>query len=156
MSVCRGGILGLGETITDRLRMLEIISSFNPQPESVPINSLMPMPGTPLAENPQVDPFDLVRMIAVARIAIPKAKIRLSAGRTRLSDETQALCFFAGANSIFYGDKLLTAKNPAVEKDRALLTKLGLSTLAPNPSLSAPQTDEAIPASPACAGAGCC
>ena len=156
MSVCCGGILGLGETITDRLRMLEIISSFNPQPESVPINSLMPMPGTPLAENPQVDPFDLVRMIAVARIAIPKAKIRLSAGRTRLSDETQALCFFAGANSIFYGDKLLTAKNPAVEKDRALLSKLGLSTLAPNPSLQAPEADCELPSSPACAGAGCC
>jgi biotin synthase len=156
MSVCCGGILGLGETITDRLRMLEVISSFNPQPESVPINSLMPMPGTPLAENPQVDPFDLVRMIAVARIAIPKAKIRLSAGRTRLSDETQALCFFAGANSIFYGEKLLTAKNPSVEKDRALLSKLGLSTLAPNPSMSAPEADHEAPASPACAGAGCC
>lgn len=156
MSVCCGGILGLGETITDRLRMLEVISSFNPQPESVPINSLMPMPGTPLAENPQVDPFDLVRMIAVTRIAIPKAKVRLSAGRTRLSDETQAMCFFAGANSIFYGDKLLTAKNPSVEKDRALLTKLGLSTLAPNPSLEAPAADCGLPASPACAGAGCC
>jgi biotin synthase len=156
MSVCCGGILGLGETITDRLRMLEVISSFNPQPESVPINSLMPMPGTPLAENPQVDPFDLVRMIAVARIAMPKAKIRLSAGRTRLSDETQALCFFAGANSIFYGDKLLTAKNPSVEKDRALLSKLGLATLAPNPSMEAPEADCELPQSPACAGAGCC
>jgi biotin synthase len=156
MSVCCGGILGLGETITDRLRMLEVISSFNPQPESVPINSLMPMPGTPLAENPQVDPFDLVRMIAVTRIAIPKAKVRLSAGRTRLSDETQAMCFFAGANSIFYGDKLLTAKNPSVEKDRALLAKLGLSTLAPNPALEAPEADCGLPASPACAGSGCC
>lgn len=155
MSVCCGGILGLGETITDRLRLLEVISSFNPQPESVPINSLMPMPGTPMAENPQVDPFDLVRMIAVTRIAIPKAKVRLSAGRTRLSDETQALCFFAGANSIFYGDKLLTAKNPSVEKDRALLSKLGLSTLAPNPSMEAPEADCDAPASPACAGAGC-
>ncbi|MBC7979775.1 MAG: biotin synthase, partial [Armatimonadetes bacterium] len=131
MSVCCGGILGLGETITDRLRMLEIISNFDPQPESVPINSLMPMPGTPLAENPQVDTFDIVRMIAVTRIAIPKAKVRLSAGRNRLSDEAQTLCFFAGANSIFYGDKLLTAKNPSVEKDRILLAKLGLSPLAP-------------------------
>ncbi len=156
MSVCCGGILGLGETITDRLRMLEVISGFNPQPESVPINSLMPMPGTPLAENPQVDPFDLVRMIAVSRIAIPKAKIRLSAGRTRLSDETQALCFFAGANSIFYGDKLLTASNPAVEKDRALLAKLGLATLAPNPSLAPPPADAAMPAAPARVGSGCC
>ncbi|MFD0894662.1 biotin synthase BioB [Luteolibacter ambystomatis] len=159
MSVCCGGILGLGETIDDRLKMLEVISSFNPQPESVPINSLMPMPGTPLAENPQVDPLDLARMIAVTRIAIPKAKVRLSAGRTRLSDEAQALCFFAGANSIFYGDKLLTAKNPAVEKDRALLSKLGLGTLAPNPALTAPEADPEQPLSPACetgSHCGCC
>jgi biotin synthase len=151
MSVCCGGILGLGETMTDRLRLLEILSNFNPPPESVPINSLMPMPGTPLAENDALDPFDLVRMIAIARIAIPKAKVRLSAGRTRLSDETQALCFFAGANSIFYGEKLLTAKNPAVEKDRALLAKLGLSTLAPNPAMDAPAADPGLPAQPACA-----
>jgi len=149
MSVCCGGILGLGETLTDRLRLLEILSNFNPPPESVPINSLMPMPGTPLAENDAPDPFDLVRMIALARIAIPKAKVRLSAGRTRLTDETQALCFFAGANSIFYGEKLLTAKNPAVEKDRALLAKLGLSTLAPNPAMDAPAADPERPAQPA-------
>ncbi len=159
MSVCCGGILGLGETIDDRLKMLEIISEFNPQPESVPINSLMPMPGTPLDGAAPVDSFDLVRMIAVTRIAIPKAKVRLSAGRTRLSDETQALCFFAGANSIFYGDKLLTAKNPAVEKDRSLLVKLGLGALAPNPSLQAPGADGERPLSPACAveeaGCGC-
>jgi biotin synthase len=143
MSVCCGGILGLGETIQDRLRMLEIISSFDPQPESVPINALMPMPGTPLAESQQVDGIDIARMIALTRIAIPKAKVRLSAGRTRLSDEAQALCFFAGANSIFYGDKLLTAKNPSVEKDQALLAKLGLSTLAPFSSdLSACQATE--------------
>ncbi|MCU0752001.1 MAG: biotin synthase BioB [Akkermansiaceae bacterium] len=149
ISVCCGGILGLSETITDRLRLLEVISNFNPQPESVPINSLMPMPGTPLAENPQVDPFDLVRMIACARIAVPGAKVRLSAGRTRLSDEIQALCFYAGANSIFYGEKLLTAENPEAEKDRALLAKLGLQTLEPNPSLAAPQADPFSPASPA-------
>lgn len=159
MSVCCGGILGLGESTDDRLKMLEVISEFNPQPESVPINSLMPMPGTPLAESQSVDAFDVVRMIAVTRIAVPKAKVRLSAGRTRMSDETQALCFFAGANSIFYGDKLLTAKNPAVEKDRALLAKLGLGTLAPNPSLEAPGCDEERPLSPACAveetGCGC-
>ena len=156
MSVCCGGILGISETITDRLRMLEVISSFNPQPESVPINSLMPMPGTPLADNPQVDPFDLVRMIACARIAVPRAKVRLSAGRTRLSDETQALCFYAGANSIFYGDKLLTADNPEAGKDRELLKKLGLATLAPDPSLEAPETDHALPASPCRAATGCC
>ena len=152
MSVCCGGILGLGETTDDRLKMLEVISEFNPQPESVPINSLMPMPGTPLEGSNAVDVFDLVRMIAVTRIAVPRAKVRLSAGRTRMSDETQALCYFAGANSIFYGDKLLTAKNPAVEKDRALLAKLGLGTLAPNPALAAPETEDERPLSPACCG----
>jgi biotin synthase len=154
MAVCCGGILGISETITDRLRLLEVISSFNPQPESVPINSLMPMPGTPLANNPQVDPFDLVRMIACARIAVPGAKVRLSAGRTRLADETQALCFFAGANSIFYGDKLLTASNPEASKDLALLKKLGLATLAPDPALAVPATDHTRAASP-CGAAGC-
>jgi biotin synthase len=152
MSVCCGGILGLGETIEDRLKMLEVISNFNPQPESIPVNALMPMPGTPLAENPQVDPLDLVRMIAVTRIAVPKAKVRLSAGRTCLSEEAQALCFYAGANSIFYGDKLLTAKNPAVEKDRALLGKLGLATLAPQPEMEAPACDEEQALSPSCCG----
>jgi biotin synthase len=156
MSVCCGGILGISETITDRLRLLEVISSFNPQPESVPINSLMPMPGTPLANNPQVDPFDLVRMIACTRIAVPRAKVRLSAGRTRLSDETQALCFYAGANSIFYGDKLLTADNPEAGKDRELLAKLGLDTLEPNPSLEAPAIDQELAASPCCSTSSCC
>ncbi|MGA0845284.1 MAG: biotin synthase BioB, partial [Luteolibacter sp.] len=148
ISVCCGGILGLSETITDRLRLLEVISNFNPQPESVPINSLMPMPGTPLADSPQVDPFDLVRMIACARIAVPGAKVRLSAGRTRLSDEIQALCFFAGANSIFYGEKLLTADNPEMENDRKLLAKLGLATLEPDPAMSAPEINSAAPACP--------
>ncbi len=148
ISVCCGGILGLSETITDRLRMLEVISNFNPQPESVPINSLMPMPGTPLAENPQVDPFDLVRMIACARISVPGAKVRLSAGRTRLSDEVQALCFYAGANSIFYGEKLLTADNPEAEKDLALLAKLGLQTLQPDRTIQAPERDPNQPALP--------
>ena len=130
--------------------MLEVISNFNPQPESIPINALMPMPGTPLAENSQVDPLDLVRMIAVTRIAVPKAKVRLSAGRTMLSDEAQSLCFFAGANSIFYGDKLLTAKNPAVEKDRNLLAKLGLGTQLPNPEMAAPACDPTQESAPAC------
>lgn len=150
MSVCCGGILGLGETIEDRLKMLEVISGFNPQPESIPINALMPMPGTPLAENQQVDPLDLVRMIAVTRIAVPKAKVRLSAGRTMLTEEAQTLCFYAGANSIFYGDKLLTAKNPAVEKDRNLLTKLGLGAQAPDPAMDAPCCDSTQAASPCC------
>src|SRR5881409_452721 len=126
MSVCCGGIIGMGETEADRLRMLEVLSNFNPAPDSVPINCLMPMPGTPLAEQPPVDIFELVRLVAVTRIALPKARVRLAAGRTRISREGQALCFFAGANSIFYGDKLLTAKNPAADVDVVLLRELGL------------------------------
>jgi biotin synthase len=126
MSVCCGGIIGMGESETDRLRMLEVLSNFAPPPESVPINCLMAIPGTPLADQPPVDIFELVRLIAVTRIALPKARVRLAAGRTRISREGQALCFFAGANSIFYGDKLLTAKNPAADVDVALLRELGL------------------------------
>ena len=126
MSVCCGGIIGMGETEIDRLRLLEVLSSFDPAPESVPINCLMAMPGTPLAEQAPVDIFELVRLIAVTRIALPRARVRLAAGRTRLSREGQALCFFAGANSIFYGDKLLTAKNPAADVDVTLLRELGL------------------------------
>lgn len=148
MSICCGGILGLGETTEDRLKMLEVISGFNPQPESVPINSLMPMPGTPLAEKQGVDVFELVRIIALARLAVPRAKVRLSAGRTQLSEEAQALCFFAGANSIFYGDKLLTAKNPAIEKDLALIDRLGMKPQEPNRKLEAPDSDESRPAKP--------
>jgi biotin synthase len=105
---------------------VEVLSNFDPQPDSVPINCLMPMPGTPLADQAPVDIFALVRLIAVTRIALPKARVRLAAGRTRLSPEGQALCFFAGANSIFYGDKLLTAENPAADVDVALLRELGL------------------------------
>jgi biotin synthase len=126
MSVCCGGIIGMGETETDRLKMLEVLTNFDPAPESVPINCLMPMPGTPLDEQPPVDIFQLVRLIATTRIALPRAKVRLSAGRTRLTREGQALCFYAGANSIFYGDKLLTAANPGVDDDRALLDELNL------------------------------
>lgn len=126
MSVCCGGIIGLGESEDDRLRMLEILSSFDPLPESVPINCLMPMPGTPLAAQPPVDIFELVRLVAVTRIALPRARVRLAAGRARMTREGQALCFFAGANSIFYGDKLLTAKNPAADADVQLLRELGL------------------------------
>ncbi len=126
MSVCSGGIIGMGETIVDRLKMLETLSSLTPQPESVPINCLMAMPGTPLENQPPVDIFELVRLVAVTRIAVPKAKVRLSAGRSRVTPEGQALCFFAGANSIFYGDKLLTANNPGQDDDLALLAKLNL------------------------------
>jgi biotin synthase len=126
MSVCSGGIIGMGESIDDRLHMIEVLSELAPQPESVPINCLMPMPGTPLADQPPVDIFEIVRLIGVTRIALPRARVRLAAGRTRLTREGQALCFFAGSNSIFYGDKLLTAKNPAVDVDVALLGELGL------------------------------
>jgi biotin synthase len=126
MSVCCGGIIGMGESEAERLRMLEVLSNFDPAPDSVPINCLMPMPGTPLAEQPPVDIFELVRLVAVTRIALPKARVRLAAGRTRISREGQALFFFAGANSIFYGDKLLTAKNPAADVDVGLLRELGL------------------------------
>ncbi|NOX98518.1 MAG: biotin synthase BioB [Verrucomicrobia bacterium] len=149
MSVCCGGILGMGESETDRLRMLEVLSNFNPPPESVPINALMPMPGTPLEGASPIDSFDLVRMIALARIAVPKSRVRLSAGRTGLSDEAQALCFFAGANSIFYGDKLLTAENPQSSKDVVLLKKLGLSSQSPNPDLMPPSAVANLPLDPA-------
>jgi biotin synthase len=126
MDVCCGGIIGLGESVEDRLKMLEVLTNFEPAPESVPINCLMSMPGTPLEGQPAVDVFELVRLIATTRLALPHSKVRLSAGRTRLSKEAQALCFFAGANSIFYGDKLLTAGNPGVEADRALFEELDL------------------------------
>jgi biotin synthase len=135
MSVCCGGIVGMGESAEDRLRMLEVLSNFDPPPESVPINCLMTMPGTPLADQPPIDIFQLVRLIALTRLAIPRARVRLAAGRTRLSREGQALCFFAGANSIFYGDKLLTAANPAADADVALLRELGLQ-IQPNETAS--------------------
>ncbi len=131
MSVCCGGIIGMGESEDDRLRMLEVLCSFDPPPESVPINCLVPMPGTPLENCEPVDTFELVRLIATTRIALPGAKVRLSAGRNRLSREGQALCYFAGANSIFYGDKLLTASNPASDADKDLLRTLDLQPQLP-------------------------
>ena len=135
---------------------MEVLSEFNPQPESVPINSLMAMKGTPLEDNENVDTFSLIRMIALTRIAIPGAKVRLSAGRTQMSRETQALCYFAGANSIFYGDKLLTAANPRANEDMELLRELGLAPQAPNPAMEAPEADASKPLYPACgAAAGC-
>jgi biotin synthase len=126
MDVCCGGIIGMGETELDRLKMLEVLTNFDPTPESVPINCLMPMEGTPMEDQFAVDVFELVRLVATTRIVLPKARVRLSAGRTRLSKEGQALCFFAGANSIFYGDKLLTAKNPGADTDRQLFEELDL------------------------------
>jgi biotin synthase len=152
MSVCCGGILGLGEGVEDRLKMLETLSGFNPPPESVPINTLMPIKGTPMQDNEPVDVFSLVRMIACTRIAIPKAKVRLSAGRYSLSKEAQALCYFAGANSIFYGDKLLTTANPRANEDMKLLEELGLVPQSPNPELKPPATEEGRPLMPCLAG----
>ena len=142
MSVCCGGIIGLGESVEDRLRMLEVLTGFEPPPESVPINCLMAMPGTPLENQPPVDVFELVRLVATTRIVLPRSKVRLSAGRTRLTREAQALCFFAGANSIFYGNKLLTAQNPEADADRELLVELGLAPQAPFSEASLPVVEK--------------
>jgi len=127
LSLCCGGIIGMGESVEDRLRMLEVLAQFEPPPDSVPINCLVPMPGTPLAGEKPVDVFEVVRLIATTRIALPRSKVRLAAGRKTLSREAQALCFFAGANSIFFGEKLLTADNPSVDEDLQLLAELGLA-----------------------------
>jgi biotin synthase len=126
IKVCCGGIVGMGEARTDRAGMLMTLATLDPHPESVPINLLVPIEGTPLGRTPPLDPFELVRTIAVARILMPGAYVRLSAGRRSLTDEAQALCFHAGANSIFYGDRLLTTDNPDHEKDLALFDRLGL------------------------------
>jgi biotin synthase len=126
MKVCCGGIVGMGETVRDRARMLQTLANLPQHPESVPINQLVQVPGTPLAGRAPIDPLDFVRTIAVARIVMPKSYVRLSAGREQMSDELQALAFLAGANSIFYGEKLLTTGNPDVEHDRALLARLGI------------------------------
>ncbi|MBE9029599.1 biotin synthase BioB [filamentous cyanobacterium LEGE 11480] len=126
ISVCCGGIVGLGETEDDRLEMLQVLTGLDPQPESIPINRLIPIEGTPLEDAPAVDPLEIVRMIATTRIVFPKAMVRLSAGRTEMSDELQAMCFLAGANSIFTGDVLLTAANPSRSHDAQLLDKLGM------------------------------
>jgi biotin synthase len=128
LGVCCGGIIGLGESEMDRLRMLEMLASFNPPPESVPINCLVPIAGTPLENLPPVDVFALVRLVATTRIMLGHTRVRLSAGRSRLSREAQALCFFAGANSIFFGERLLTAENPEADADLSLLAELGLSS----------------------------
>ena len=137
ISLCCGGILGLGEQQQDRLRLLEVVSSFPSPPESFPINVLIPIPGTPLGEStPEPpDPLDLLRMVALARIALPKTRVRLSAGREHLSAEAQLLCFYAGANSLFYGDKLLTANNSSIEEDKRLLERAGLRPELPNAAL---------------------
>lgn len=138
LSVCCGGIIGLGESVADRLKMLAVLAQFDPPPESVPINCLVPIPGTPLEEQPPVDVFELVRLIATARITFPAAKVRLSAGRQQLSREAQALCFYAGANSIFYGNKLLTTGNPESNADLQLLADLGFQPQAPYTTVPKP------------------
>lgn len=129
ISVCCGGIVGMGEAPVHRAGLIAQLANMDPYPESVPINSLVRVPGTPLADSEPVDPLDFVRMIAVARITMPKARVRLSAGRQQLGEAVQTLCFMAGANSIFYGDKLLVTGNPDVEADNHLLQKLGLQTV---------------------------
>jgi biotin synthase len=130
IKVCSGGILGMGETAEDRVDMLVTLANLPVPPESVPINMLIPMPGTKLADVPPVDPIEFIRIIALARILMPKSHVRLTAGRTRMTDEMQALCFFAGANSIFVGDTLLTAANPGDDRDSRLLSRLGLTPMA--------------------------
>jgi biotin synthase len=126
INVCCGGIVGMGESLEDRVGMIAMLASLPVHPESVPINMLVRVEGTPLAHTKTLDPLDFVRTIAVARITMPASMVRLSAGREDMSEETQALCFVAGANSIFYGPKLLTTANPARDRDMALLDKLGL------------------------------
>ncbi len=132
LALCCGGIIGMGEGEDDRLGLLASLTELYPHPESVPINCLVPIPGTPMENSSPVDVFDLVRMVATARVVLPLSKIRLAAGRSRLSKEAQALCFFAGANSVFYGDKLLTTPNSAENEDRALLAALGLKPQIPH------------------------
>lgn len=129
LHVCCGGIVGMGESRRSRAGLIAQLANMDPYPESVPINNLVQVEGTPLHGTPKLDPFEFVRTIAAARITMPRAMVRLSAGREEMSEELQALCFLAGANSIFYGDKLLTTANPQTERDRVLFRKLGLRAM---------------------------
>jgi biotin synthase len=138
ITVCSGGIIGMGESRRDRYRLLAELATLDPHPESVPINLLVAVKGTPLADRPPEDPLELVRMIATARLLMPSSYVRLSAGRLSLSDEAQALCFMAGANSIFLGDRLLTTPNPQPDADRALLDRLGMRLQPSLPPAGAP------------------
>jgi biotin synthase len=126
MKICSGGILGMGESLEDRAGLLIQLANLPEHPESVPINMLVKVKGTPLENEADVDPFDFIRALAVARIMMPKSHVRLSAGREQMNEQTQALAFFAGANSIFYGDRLLTTSNPQAEKDMRLFDRLGI------------------------------
>ncbi|KES18888.1 Biotin synthase [Gilliamella apicola SCGC AB-598-I20] len=127
IKICSGGILGMGETLKDRANLLIQLANLDQPPESVPINNLVKVKGTPLANEKDIEPFDFIRMLAIARIMMPKSYIRLSAGRKQMSEQMQSLAFLAGANSIFYGNKLLTTSNPQVDKDNALFVKLGIN-----------------------------
>ena len=127
INICCGGIIGLGESNKDRASLLQVLSNMNPHPESVPINALVAIEGTKLENSKEVDSIEMIRMVATARILMPRSKVRLSAGRENLSKEAQILCFQCGANSIFYGDELLTTSNPACETDRKLLEEVGVS-----------------------------
>ncbi|CRL59643.1 MULTISPECIES: biotin synthase BioB [Proteus] len=144
IKVCSGGILGLGEEVKDRAAMLVQLANLPQPPESVPINMLAKIKGTPLADNEDVDPFDFIRTIAVARIMMPRSYVRLSAGREQMSEQTQAFCFMAGANSIFYGCKLLTTTNPTEDKDHQLFRKLGLNPERLAVSMGDNQQEEAL------------
>lgn len=170
LEVCSGGIIGMGETVDDRLKMLVELASLDPQPDSVPINALVAVEGTPLAGRRFVDTIEFVRTIAVARILMPKAMVRLSAGRANMSDETQALCYLAGANSIFLGEKLLTTGNPDIEEDMNLMRRLGLHPLHPDEARRVhrgeiapaaaqpapwPKPEELVPVATEGAGEGC-
>ena len=134
LQMCAGGIIGMGEAVRDRAAMLQVLAGFDPHPESVPINALVPVAGTPLANRPKLDPLDLVRMIATARIVMPAARVRLSAGRSSLSREAQVLCMAAGANSLFYGETLLTTPNAEVGEDDALFAALAARSPPDHPS----------------------
>lgn len=143
VTVCSGGIIGMGESIEDRAGLLVALSSLNPQPESTPINALVAVEGTPLEEQKTVEIWEMVRMVATTRIVLPETQVRLSAGRTEMTQEGQALCFFAGANSIFAGDKLLTTPNPDINEDMKLFDKLGMIPQKPFTKKVQPQTVDA-------------
>jgi biotin synthase len=144
VTVCSGGIIGMGESVGDRAGMLVALSSLNPQPESVPINALVAVEGTPLEDEKPVEIWEMIRMVATTRIVMPNTQVRLSAGRTNMSREGQAMCFFAGANSIFAGDKLLTTPNPDVAEDMKMFELLGLQPQKPFTKVSQPETVEAV------------
>lgn len=151
MKICAGGIVGMGESRADRAGLLQQLANLPVHPESVPINMLVKIRGTPLADAPDLDPFEFVRTVAVARILMPASYVRLSAGRLEMNDQTQALCFLAGANSIFYGERLLTTDNPEADRDQRLFERLGIRPLDPRQECSDDATEAAIEASLAAA-----